>query len=87
MRTKEIYRKGVPSNELFLKQELLRIVKTKDGLVKVDVDQNIKGRGVYLIKDINNIPLIKKRRLIERGLRINSSIDYIFEEIINVLKQ
>ena len=86
MKNKSVYRKGVPTNELFLKEELLRIVKTKDGLIKIDIDQSIKGRGVYLIKDINIIPLIKKKHLIEKGLKVKTSLDYLYEEIEQLLK-
>ena len=86
MKNKSVYRKGVPTNELFLKEELLRIVKTKDGLIKIDIDQSIKGRGVYLVKDINIIPLIKKKHLIEKGLKVKTSLDYLYEEIEQLLK-
>ena len=86
MKNKSVYRKGVPTNELFLKEELLRIVKTKDGLIKIDIDQSIKGRGVYLVKDINIIPLIKKKQLIEKGLKVKTSLDYLYEEIEQLLK-
>ena len=86
MKNKSVYRKGVPTNELFLKEELLRIVKTKDGLIKIDIDQSNKGRGVYLVKDINIIPLIKKKHLIEKGLKVKTSLDYLYEEIEQLLK-
>ena len=86
MKNKSVYRKGVPTNNLYLKEELLRIVKTKEGLIKIDLDQTIKGRGVYLIKDIKHLPLIKKKHLIEKGLKEKSSLDYLYEEIEQLLK-
>ena len=47
-----VYRTCSVTKEKLLKQDLFRIVKTKSGEVKVDVNQVIPGRGVYIKKDL-----------------------------------
>ena len=31
------------------KKELIRIVKNKDGVIKVDLSQRLEGRGAYIV--------------------------------------
>lgn len=84
---KIVYRKGVPTSILYDRKELLRIVKTKDGLVKIDNDYSLKGRSIYLLKDIKHINTVKKKRLIEKGLRLKDNIDHLYNEIIDLLNK
>lgn len=51
-------------NKQMPKQELLRIVKSKDGLVEIDLTGKKNGRGAYICKNeecLNKI--IKSKRL------------------------
>lgn len=85
---KIIYRKSIPTNEVKDRTLLLRIVKLPSGEVVIDETYNLAGRGVYLERDIHYLPLIKKKRLIERGLRIKNNIEQsFFDEIENKLKK
>ena len=34
------------------KKELIRIVKNKDGVIKVDLSQRLEGRGAYICDNI-----------------------------------
>ena len=40
------------TRERFPKQELLRVVKTKEGEVKVDLTGKLNGHGAYIKKDL-----------------------------------
>ena len=52
MKVKKIpMRTCVVTNERFPKQELLRIVKTPEGLVKPDLTGKLNGHGAYIKKD------------------------------------
>ncbi len=46
------------------KKELIRVVKSPDGVLSIDATGKAAGRGAYICKDINCLELsIKKKRL------------------------
>ena len=49
------------------KSELLRIVRVKGESPKLDPNQNISGRGMYLCKSSECLSQAKRRRVIERA--------------------
>ena len=51
------------------KRELLRIVRSPDGTVKVDPTGKAPGRGAYLCKDVECIRLARKRNALSRALK------------------
>lgn len=77
-------RKCVVTSEQFPKKELLRIVKTPDGEVKVDLTSKANGRGAYIKKDVSVVDLAKKRGSLQKALEINIP-DEIYEEIKRVI--
>lgn len=87
MKQKIVYRKAIPFGEIKDRRELLRIVKTHDGSVMICNDYSIKGRSVYLLKDIKIVPIIKKKKIIERNLRLKTDCTHIYDEIENIFKQ
>ena len=52
------------------KKELIRIVHSTDGTVTVDPEQKRNGRGVYLCRQLSCLEKAKRRRSLERGLKI-----------------
>lgn len=66
--------------ERFPKSELLRIVKTKDGIV-VDKSQNKNGRGAYICCSCRDSENLMKKRVLDRAFRQSVS-----DEIYNMLK-
>ena len=68
-----VYRTCSVTKEKLLKQDLFRIVKTKSGEVKVDVDQVIQGRGVYIKKDLKTIEIAFQKKALNRALRCQVS--------------
>ena len=53
-------RRCVATNESLPKKELLRIVKTPEGTVEVDITGKRNGRGAYLKKSIEALEVAKK---------------------------
>lgn len=78
-------RKCVISNEQFPKQELLRIVKNKDGEVSIDTTGKMNGRGAYLRKDLKIIKKAIKTKKIDRHLEIKIP-DEIYEELLGMFE-
>jgi predicted RNA-binding protein YlxR (DUF448 family) len=61
-------RRCVATGEQLPKKELLRIVKTPDGEIKVDLSGKANGRGAYLKKDPAAVELAKKKGVLSRAL-------------------
>ena len=59
-------------------KELIRITKTKNNLVEIDLEGKKEGRGAYICKDIKCFENILKTKRLERIL--NCKIDKEFYE-------
>ena len=81
-----VYRTSIVSRKKYLKSDLFRIVKTKEGIVKFDVNQNIEGRGVYIEKDLSVVKHAQDKHLLNRGLKTEVSNE-IYEEMIHLLSK
>jgi predicted RNA-binding protein YlxR (DUF448 family) len=55
-------RKCVATGEMKPKKELVRIVRTKEGDVSIDLTGKKSGRGAYLSKDREAVILAKKKK-------------------------
>lgn len=64
------------------KKELIRIVKSPEGDVSVDLTGKKPGRGAYICKDIDCLEKAYKTKKLNRSLEINISED-IFEALRN----
>lgn len=87
MKQKKIpLRKCVITNEHFPKSELIRIVRTSEGLVSLDLSGKLNGRGAYLKKDINVIKKAIKTKKLDRHLKVKIS-DEIYEELLGLINE
>ncbi len=87
MKTKKIpLRTCVVSKERLPKAELLRIVRTTDGNVAVDLTGKLNGRGAYIKKEKSILEKAKKLKILERHLECNINDD-VYEEIENLLDE
>ena len=68
------------SKEKCPKQELVRIVRTPEGSVVVDVSGKMNGHGAYVKKDIDVIKKARKTKLLDRALEVNIS-EEIYDEL------
>ena len=82
MAKKEVLRKCLASNEVKNRNDLFRIVRNKEGEVKVDFTFKMNGRGAYLSKDYDLITLAKKKKLLNRALECEVS-DEIYDFLLS----
>ena len=69
MKTRKIpLRTCVVTKEQLPKQELLRIVRTKEGEILVDETGKLNGRGAYIKKDIEVLEKAIKSHALEKKL-------------------
>lgn len=57
------------------KKELIRIVKTKDGEMKVDKIGKVAGRGAYICNNIECFKIAHKKRALNRAFQQDVSQD------------
>lgn len=82
---KVLLRKCVVSNEQLPKKDLIRVVKSKDGIVKVDLSGKVNGRGAYLKRDLKVIEKAIKTKKLDRHLEITIPNE-IYEELLGIFK-
>ena len=68
------------------KNELLRIVKNKDNIIKIDEMGKEPGRGAYICYDMECLEKAQKRKGLEKALEIK--IEYeIYEQMKNLIEK
>lgn len=87
MKVKKIpLRTCVITKEKLPKQELLRIVRTKEGDVVCDITGKLNGHGAYIKKDIAVLEQAKKTKALEKKLECNIE-DSVYEEIRKIIEK
>ena len=85
MKTRKIpVRTCVVTKEALPKQELLRIVRTPDGDIEVDLTGKLNGRGAYIKKDIAVLEKAKKSKVLEKVLEAEIS-EEVYEKIGEII--
>ena len=67
------------------KSELLRIVKNKENIIKVDEKGKEPGRGAYICLNMECFEKAKKTKKLEKALDIKMN-DEIYDEIENIIE-
>jgi len=79
-------RKCIITNERFPKQELLRVVKNKEGIVAIDQTGKMNGRGAYLKKDLTVIKKAIKTKKLDRHLETTIP-ETIYDELLGLFHE
>lgn len=79
-------RKCLASGESLPKKELLRIVRTPEGEVKVDTTGKLNGKGAYLKKSLDALEIAKKKNLLSKALEVKVD-DEVYKEIEKVINE
>jgi predicted RNA-binding protein YlxR (DUF448 family) len=79
-------RKCVVTQERHPKQLLLRVVRTPENNVEVDLSGKKNGRGVYISKSLSVLEKAKKKQLLSKHLDVTVP-DRIYEELKEIIKQ
>jgi len=77
-------RRCLATNESFPKKDLLRIVRTPEGEVKVDLTGKLNGKGAYISKSIEALTIAKQRKVLDRALEITVN-DEVYSEIERII--
>lgn len=87
MKTKKVpMRMCTGCGEMFDKRTLVRVVKSSDGEISLDLTGKKSGRGAYVCKDIECLKKARKKRAFERAFstKIEDAVyDTMEEEIKN----
>ena len=68
------------------KRDLIRIVRTPEGEVKIDLNGKMNGRGAYIKKDVTVVDKAKKSKVLERHLEVNVP-DTIYDELKKIISE
>jgi len=86
MKVKKIpQRTCVITHEKFPKQELLRIVRTPENEVRVDLTGKLNGHGAYIKKDAEVIEKARKSKTLERILEVTIANE-VYDEMLKTLE-
>ncbi len=85
-RKKVPMRKCVATGEMRPKKELVRIVRSKEGEVTVDLTGKKSGRGAYLSKEKEAVMLAKKKNILANHLEVKIE-DSIYEELLELIEK
>ncbi len=85
MKVKKIpLRTCVVTHEKLPKQELLRIVRTPEGMIEADLTGKKNGRGAYIKSDLETLEKARKSKILEKHLEVSISED-VYESIKEVI--
>mgnify|MGYP005958949567 FL=1 len=87
MKVKKIpLRSCVVTKEKLPKKDLLRVVRTPEGGVIVDLSGKSNGRGAYIKKDLEVLNKARKSKILERRLECTIDED-LYKEIEKICEK
>ncbi|WP_408011004.1 RNase P modulator RnpM [Pseudalkalibacillus sp. A8] len=79
-------RKCIACQENKPKKELIRIVRTPEGEVSIDLTGKKSGRGAYICNEISCFELAQKKKAFQNQLSVQVS-DSVYEELKNQVRE
>ena len=87
MKQKKIpMRSCVITREKCEKKDLIRIVRTPDGNIEIDLTGKKNGRGAYIKRDIEVVEKAKKTKMLDKHLEVEVP-NTIYEELKNIIEE
>lgn len=77
-------RKCVATGEMHPKKDMIRVVRSKEGEVSVDLTGKKSGRGAYVSKSEDAIATARKKKVLDKQLEVKVP-DEIYDELIRVV--
>ncbi len=77
-------RKCIVTGEILEKNQLIRVVRNKEGEVFIDPTGKMNGRGAYLKKDLEVIKKCQKNKILNRRLEVEIP-DSIYEGLVKMI--
>lgn len=85
MKKKIPFRQCTGCGEMKSKKELIRVIKTPDEEIVIDVTGKKNGRGAYLCNSFDCFQKARKTKALERSLKV-AIPDEIYEQLEKELK-
>ena len=85
-RKKVPLRKCIVTGEMKPKKELVRIVRSKEGEVSIDLTGKKSGRGAYLSLDKETVMTAKKKNALANHLQVSID-DSIYDELLQLIEK
>lgn len=86
MKVKKIpMRTCVVTREQLEKKDLIRVVRTQEKTVEIDLTGKLNGRGAYIKKDIDVINKARKSKVLDRNLEVTIPDD-LYDKLIEIAK-
>lgn len=83
MKTRKIpLRKCVACQQMMTKKSLIRIVRSPEGEVSIDLSGKKSGRGAYLCGQVSCFKLAHKNKALDRALKATVGQD-VYEQLAN----
>ena len=76
-------RKCVVTQERFPKKELIRIVRTPEQEIVIDLTGKKNGHGAYIKKDVSVVEMAKKNHTLDRVLEMEIP-SVIYDELMEI---
>jgi predicted RNA-binding protein YlxR (DUF448 family) len=83
---KLVLRTCVLTRETLEKKDLIRIVRSKDGIVSVDLTGKANGRGAYLKKDASVIEKARQTKILDKKLEVKVP-DEIYTKLLEIANE
>lgn len=78
-------RRCVATGEQLPKKDLLRIVRTPDGQLQIDLTGKANGHGAYLKKSEDAVEAARKNGALKKALSVDIPNEF-YDEILKVVK-
>ncbi|MCG7338627.1 YlxR family protein [Staphylococcus sp. ACRSN] len=87
MKKKKIpMRKCILSNEMFPKNDMIRVVINKEGEIFADATGKKQGRGAYVSKDVKSVEKAQEKGILEKYFKADAeTLDPVYKEIIRLI--
>lgn len=73
-------RKCVVTQERFPKKDLIRVVRTPEQTIEIDLTGKKNGHGAYISKGLETLALAKKNKALQRALETEIP-DEVYQEL------
>ena len=77
-------RKCVVTQERFPKKDLIRVVRTPEKTVEIDLTGKKNGHGAYISKSLDTLALDKKTKALQRALEIEIP-EEVYQELESII--
>ncbi|ANU17451.1 RNA-binding protein [Planococcus maritimus] len=86
MQKKIPLRKCVATGEMLPKKDMIRVVRSKEGDMFVDLTGKKSGRGAYVSKSEDAIELARKKKVLDKQLEVKVPSE-IYEELVHAVRR